>query len=285
MSWFDILKVEDIAFVDNKQGFPDIEGFGEYGLSNKHTNPMQVATVMMESMLEGKLPKMKKLVDEKIRINQKNIYRHLKRKLGKEPTEKQIMEYVIRTIMHEATHAGMGVEQLSMSEAQQEYGAFTGQFPQNTYYRLKSFLQHPQASKQILHPMFEEMGINPRASSKTFKLTEELLTVVDTLTDQIKPKSTMEKVREKLTRLEITARTQKPRESFRGTVKLSELDDLTKRYGEEHRAFLRKVLVSNVMDNVEFDDAELKMAATVTTTSAPAMFNKVVRRRKKKRDN
>jgi len=285
MSWFDILKVEDIAFVDDKQGIPEFEGFGEYSLSNRHSTTQQVLAVMMEGMEEGKRPEMKKLINEKIRINQKNIYRYLKRKLGKEPTEKQITEYVIRTIMHEATHAGMGLEQHVMNEAQQEYGAFTGQFPQNTYYRLKTFLQHPQTEKRILHPMFDGMGIDSTVSSEKVKLTKELLMIVDALTDEIKPKSTMEKVREKLTRLEITARTQKPRESFRGTVQPSSINDLTKRYGEEHRAFLQKVLLSNIEDNVKFDDTELKMAATVTTTSSPAMFNKVVRRRKKKRDD
>ena len=79
------------------------------------------------------------------------------------------MEYVVRAIMHEATHAGMGMEQFTMSNRATEYGAIVGQFPESTYYRLKTFLKHPASQTQILHPMFAAIGIETATKSEKVK--------------------------------------------------------------------------------------------------------------------
>ena len=278
MGWFDIIKVEDIDFDK------DLEAFGAYSLENKHSHPQQVMMAMMNAAMSGKDPELKDLVDEKIRINHQAIYRHLKKKLGREPKDKEIMEFVIRTIMHEGTHAGMGTEQFTMSPQATEYGAIVGQFPENTYYRLKTFLKHPDSQKQILHPMFDMMGIETSVRSEPVREIAEILAFIDALTDNIQNARQQDKVKEKLARLEITARTQKKQQKLR-EISPSSLEDLVGRYGEKNKRFFEKILAATRFpnNNVQFDDTELKMAGAVTTASAPAMFNKVVRGRKKRR--
>lgn len=276
MGWFDILKVEDIDFDE------DLDAFGAYQLENIHSNPFEVSMVMMNALASGKKPEFKDLVKETIRINHKKIYSYLKEKLGREPKEKEIEEYVIRTIMHEATHAGMGTEQFTMSPQATEYGAIVGQFPENTYYRLKTFLKHPDSQRQILHPMFSAIGIETTVESEQVKEVRELIAFIDALTDNLSGRY-KEKIKEKLARMEITARTQKKRQKLKD-VEPTSLDDLTNRYGKEHRRFFLKLLLdASGQMAADFDDSELKMVGAVTTTSAPAMFNKVVRGRKKRR--
>tara|TARA_R100000734_G_C3291083_1_gene82893 strand:- start:7 stop:855 length:849 start_codon:yes stop_codon:yes gene_type:complete len=278
MGWFDILKVDDIDFDK------DLDAFGAYSLENKHSHPQQVMMAMMSAAMSGKNPELKDLVDEKIRINHQAIYRHLKKKLGREPKDKEIMEFVIRTIMHEGTHAGMGIEQFTMSPQATEYGAIVGQFPENTYYRLKTFLKHPDSQRQILHPMFDMMGIETTTRSEPVREVAEMIAFIDALTDNIQNARQQDKAKEKLARLEITARTQKKQQKLR-QISPSSLEDLVGRYGPMNKRFFEKLLATMRFsnNNVEFDDTELKMAGAVTTASAPAMFNKVVRGRKKRR--
>ena len=47
----------------------------------------------------GKLPKLEELVEESIKINHKKIYRYLKQKLSREPTEREIQEYIDELII------------------------------------------------------------------------------------------------------------------------------------------------------------------------------------------
>lgn len=277
MGWFDILKVEDIDFDEN------LNAFGAYQMENIHSSPMEVSMAMMNAMMRGKKPELKELVKETIRINHKKIYDFLKEKLGREPKEKEIEEFVIRTIMHEATHAGMGAEQFTMSPQAAEYGAIVGQFPKNTYYRLKTFLKHPDSQRQVIHPMFEAIGIETTVQSEQVKEVRELIAFIDALTDNLLGKY-KEKVREKLARMEITARTQKKRQKLKD-INPSSIEDLTDRYGQKYRRFFIKLLLdASGQMTADFDDSELKMAGAVTTGSAPAMFNKVVRGRKKRRE-
>lgn len=276
MGWFNILKVEDIAFDEN------LNAFGAYQMENIHSTPMDVSMAMMNALASGKKPELKDLVKETIRINHKKIYSYLKEKLGREPKEKEIEEFVIRTIMHEATHAGMGAEQFTMSPQASEYGAIVGQFPENTYYRLKTFLKHPDSQRQILHPMFSAIGIETTVESEQVKEVREFIAFIDALTDNLSGRY-KDKIKEKLARMEITARTQKKRQKLKD-IEPTSLDDLTNRYGKEHRRFFLKLLLDATGQMAaDFDDSELKMVGAVTTTSAPAMFNKVVRGRKKRR--
>ena len=293
MGWFDILKVEDIDFDDvcanckgegcrECGGTGKLRAFGVYSLENIHSHPLDVRMAIMDAFASGKKPEIKDLTKERIRINHKKIYDYLKQRLEREPTERELREFITRTIMHEATHAGMGLEQFTMSNRATEYGAITGQFPESTYYRLKTFLKHPASQTQILHPMFGAIGLETAVKGEKVKEIEELLAFVDALTDNLLGKY-KEKVREKLTRMEITARTQKKNQSLKD-INPSSLEDLTDRYGQKYKRFFVKLLLDAAgQNNVEFDDTELKMAGAVTTASAPAMFNKVVRGRKKRR--
>ena len=272
VKWLDILKVDDIDFDK------DLQAFGAYSFENRHDTPQSLMNLLVNSVMRGKAPELKDLVDEKIRINHQGIYRFLKHKLEREPTEKEIMEFVIRTIMHEGTHAGMGTEQFPMSNSASEYGAIVGQFPENTYYRLKTYLKHPDSQTRILPRILDDFGVKTTVSKKPVEEVRILVGFIDGVTDGIKNKAHQEKAREKLARMEMTARTHKKNQKLTD-IDPSNLDDLVGRYGEKHRKFLSKLL-----NEAEFDDSELKMAATVSTSSAPAMFNKVVRGRKKRRD-
>jgi len=293
MNWFEILKVEDIDFDDvcancegegcrQCGGTGKMQAFGEYSFENIHSSPREVRMAVMDAIASGKMPKMKDLTKERIRINHKKIYDYLQRKLEREPTERELREFITRTIMHEATHAGMGIEQFTMPNRATEYGAIVGQFPESTYYRLKTFLKHPASGTQILHPMFAAIGIETATKSEKVKEIEEILAFVDAITENLLGKY-KEKVREKLVRMEMTARTQKKRQSLRD-INPSSIEDLTGRYGQEHKRFFIKLLLDAAGQmTADFDDSELKMAGAVTTGSAPAMFNKVVRGRKKRR--
>tara|TARA_A100001201_G_scaffold142995_1_gene142878 strand:+ start:1011 stop:1853 length:843 start_codon:yes stop_codon:yes gene_type:complete len=276
MGWFDILKVEDIDFDSTTQGF------GHYAVTSKPMNTSKI----FEMIMEGKRPDLKELVDEEIRINHHNIYRYLKKKLGREPTEREIQEYVVRAIMHESTHAGMGFEQIPMDSAAKEYGAFTGQFPDNIFYRLKTYLEHPAIERQVIPPPLEMMlGVKGRVGKDSIEETKKFVAFAEVLTDNLKVDTrTKDKIKNKLARLEVTARTQKPYDTFSEEIDPSDYISWVKRYGEEHRNFFKKIWLSSKLDKKpEFDDNELKMAGAVTTGSAPAMFNKVVRGRKKRR--
>lgn len=272
--WFNILKVEDITFDEN------IDAFGEYALRTK--DPMPVSRAM-SYIGSGKLPKLEELVEESIKINHKKIYRYLKEKLSREPTEREIQEYIVRTIMHEGTHAAMGLDQLPMSDAQQEYGAFAGQFPDNTYLRMKQFLLHPDAGKMYLDPRYAKLFDAPHSSySQPVEDLSSFVAMVDAVTDIFKDNTKKMKIKEKWARLEITARTRNKNMSLKD-LDPTKIDSYVKRYGDKHKNFFRKLLASNMGDEQEFSDKELKMVGAVTTTSAPAMFNKVVRGRKKRR--
>lgn len=180
--------------------------------------------------------------------------------------------------MHEGTHAGMGLEQANMSQSQSEYGAFVGQFPQNTYYRIKQFLTHPDAgSKEVLPQQLAEMfNMGTGTYSPTVDRLKNIIAFVEAMTDDL-PESRKEEAKEKLTRLELNTRKSLQTKNIRDVEDMGHFTVLLRRYGSEHRDFIESLYGDS--------DQEEKMAGTVTTTSAPAMFNKVVRGRKKKRDD
>ena len=277
MGWFNILKVEDIDFDK------DIRGFGHYAISSKPINTAKIFDMIMQ----GKRPDLKELIDEEIRINHQEIYRYLREKLKRTPTEKELQEFVIRAIMHEATHAGMGFDQMPMDSAAKEYGAFTGQFPDNIFYRLKSYLNHPATETQVIPPPLEMMlGVKGRVGKESLEETKKFVAFAEVLTDNMNVNTeTKDKIKNKLARLEVTARTQNPYDTFSEIIDPMDVNTWIKRYGEEHREFFEKVKRYSLdfHGRPNFSDEELKMAGAVTTSSAPAMFNKVVRGRKKRR--
>ena len=277
MSWQKILKVEDIDF-DGA-----IEGFGHYSMAVSHPTPERMAELLFFGSQTGKAPALKDFIEEEIRINHKNVYEYLKQRNEREPTEKEITEFIIRTIMHEATHAAMGFEQQAMAEHQTEYGALTGQFPNETYYRLKSFIMHPATEPRLLHPMLEQLlEIQGTIKIDAVDKVKDIIGWVDYLTEGL-PKDKAEEYKEKFARLEIQARGQGKKLVRDFRPKSVDKEFLVDRYGEEHRDFLTKFGKERFpTGRTDVERAE-KMAGTVTTTSAPAMFNKVVRGRKKRK--
>ena len=277
MSGQKILKVEDIDF-DGA-----IEGFGHYSMAVSHPTPERMAELLFFGSQTGKAPALKDFIEEEIRINHKNVYEYLKQRNEREPTEKEITEFIIRTIMHEATHAAMGFEQQAMAEHQREYGAFTGQFPNETYYRLKSFIMHPATEPRLLHPMLEQLlEIQGTIKIDAVDKVKDIIGWVDYLTEGL-PKDKAEEYKEKFARLEIQARGQGKKLVRDFRPKSVDKEFLVDRYGEEHRDFLTKFGKERFpTGRTDVERAE-KMAGTVTTTSAPAMFNKVVRGRKKRK--
>ena len=95
-------------------------------------------------------------------------------------------------------NAGMGTEQFTMSPQATEYGAIVGQFPENTYYRLKTFLKHPDSQRQVLHPMFDMMGIETSVRSEPVREIAEILAFIDALTDNIQNARQQDKAIERL---------------------------------------------------------------------------------------
>lgn len=266
MVWFKIIKVEDIDF-DGA-----IQAFGQY----TEEGNFDPALLLMEMIMGGK-PNLDNYLKKKIRINHKESYRYLKNKLGKEPTEKQITDFIIRTIMHEGTHAAMGREQDNMSVPQKEYGAFTGQFPESTYLRIKNFLTHPEARKRLGNmPItgIKQLDDLLTAYSPNFERLENLITWVDAMVTGV-PEPKRSEYAEKLIRMELTARKKGDRREV-WEMPFS-VENLIQRYGKEEIPFFKELSRYNTSNTQ-------KMAGAVTTASAPAMFNKVVRGKKKRRD-
>lgn len=265
MNWFEILKV-DIDFVDSKSSERDRaeigEAFGVY-MRGIEIDPLQLMFMLNPS---DKL-NVENFIAEKILINHKEIYSYLKNKLGKEPTEEQLREYIKRIIMHESTHAGMGSEQDNMSDFASEYGAYVGQFPESTYLRLKAFLQHPaslnldQRTEMYLQQIFTEvLGVKPpksfitRVTFNKRDYIERLLEYTENLTKYISNEIKRQNIMEKIIRKETTD----PRTYYDINAKVS-FESAKARYGDE---------VANAL----FEEKE-KMAGAVTTSSSPSLFN------------
>lgn len=274
MNWFNILKV-DIEFDK------DSEAFGAYSMQVDSSVDFED---IRERIRRGDRLGIKDFLKEKITINHKTAYEYLKHRLGREPTDKELMLYITRIIMHEGTHAGMGEEQMSFAAHQSEYGAMTGQFPQDTYLRLKNYLEHPATGQRYLPPFVArvlELQDGGRQEFNNTRKVRDIVAFIDSMVDNL-PKKEKMLAREKLARLEVLAR--KNKKDIR-EVDIRNLRDLVDRYGIEHKMFIFKLARSvNEEEGIEFTDDELKMSGAVTTTSSPAMFNKVVRGRKKRED-
>lgn len=271
MNWFNIIKVEDIDFDSASKGF------GHYSLKIRDIT-LEETLNMMGVMMGSDKPKKRTFDDfkqEQIRINHKEVYNHLKDKLGKKPTDKQLAMYITRIIMHEGTHAGMAEEQANMTEAQSEYGAFTGQFPESMYMRMKAYLQHPASENYMMHPQIYELYGIPTNSPKFVDVIKDTLKVADGLGNS-------ESEKEKIVQLEALARKKnKPDVSQSDFMQLKVLVD---RWGKENQSFIEGLLGNRLFSpNSNNDDTE-KMAGAVTTSSAPSMFNVSYSAKKKKDD-
>lgn len=283
MNWFDILKVK----IDFDK---DTDAMGQYGEGISVSNREEFNELMnkvMSNMMMGRSTEVKDLIEEEIKINHHRINDFLKEKLGRQPTDKELIQYITRVIMHEGTHAGMKEEQDSMATHQAEYGAYTGQFPESTYIRLKEFLKHPQTKRILFPPELAAMlGIDPRTTMRTpdiIEKVEEVLAYIDGITEDIPEGKQKENFKERLARLEMSSKTKgEPIPRFWDDMDAKEYYQFSlKRYGNENKDLVDALARANGLE-----PSELKAAMAVTTTSAPSMFNnKVIRRKKRRRDD
>lgn len=279
--WFSLLKV-DIDFDEN------IQALGQYSEGIKGESESEARSLIGRMLLAaqfGREYSIKDLIEQKIRINHKAIFKHLNEKLGRKPTESEVVAYVIRVIMHEGTHAGMGSEQDSMAAHQAEYGAYTGQFPESSYMRLRAYLKHPATRTYLFDPnLGQALGIPINELVRTPDITQkvqEFLGYIDGVTEDIT--RNRDKIKERLTRLELTAR-QKGEPMAREWPQFSPKEFynfMLERYGQNNKDLVDTIASAN---GLNIEDAQ-KMSGAVTTTSAPSMFNNkaINRRRKKKR--
>ncbi len=265
LDWFGVIKVEDIDFeIDNTE-----RGFGYFTFEPVNEDKF-------DEILTKPNPTVLDFLHKKIRINPANIYSYLKERLGKEPTDKQLMEWVKRTIMHEAIHGGMAEEQFEMADQQTEYAAFTGQFPDSTYLRLKQYLQHPATRQQIINPLgamfigLDDMGAYQKNSTRVLR---EIVSFVDSLTEDIRNKKQQEEAKELITRLEVLAR--KAGKPHIREIDVEDIKVLVDRYGEQYRDVLVTLFKSIMGYDYEETDFSRerakdfeKQATTVMSTTA-----------------
>lgn len=285
MNWFDLLKVDidfdkEIGAMGQYSEGVDFESREEFGKF--------MDKLLSDMMFRGKSPDMKDFIKENIKINHQRINAFLKEKLGRQPTDKELIRYITRVIMHEGTHAGMGEEQDAMATHQAEYGAYTGQFPESTYIRLKEFVKHPATKRMLFPPELAAMiGIDPSSAVRTpdiIERVEELIAYIDGITEDIPAGKQRDDFRERLARLEMSARTkgepevrhwphQNAEEYYRFSLN---------RYGNENKDLIDALARAN-----GFYPDEAKAAMAVTTTSAPSLFNirYSPKKKKKKRDD
>ena len=205
--WWDVLKV-DIDFVlpgDSEGGMGYYESWGK---------PFQEMS--------------------NIKINHKKIYNYLREKLGREPTDKELQEYVKRVIMHESTHAAHDAADDDFHgrpNEQKEYLAYMGMFPKNPYIALKEFLQHPDTMNiDDIDRIFSLLGMGVEIKHK--EAPAKILRVLNYV-DRF-AKTNRQKV--KLTKLELATR--KDLKDWNRMKFPQSASQMLARYGRKHRKFI-----------------------------------------------
>ncbi len=286
MSWFKIIKVEDVDFDK------DVSAFGYYSegpheiidafQKDPSLGQAKMLQIVLEAFRQGNTsPELKDVISQRIRIGHHTIFNYLENKLGRMPNDKELIDFITRVLMHEGTHAAMGSEQDGMGTQQAEYGAYTGQFPESVYYRIKSFLKHPASETRLMpDDMAMAMGMGSETISRdTFSASrlKNIISFVEEITSYLPDNKARFNAREKLTRLERQAMTQGKDEI--AMVRNYTIPMLVQRYGNDNREF-----ISNLLQEETPTDIKLASAGGVTTTSAPSMFNKVIKPRKEEDD-
>ena len=255
VTWFNIIKVDDIDF-DNA-----IRAFGQYSAETK--DPEDLFPMIMEAVLQNKSKvTYQDVMNEKIRINPQMCHDYLVQKLGIPPSDKQLLEYITRVIMHEATHAGMAEEQMNMTSAQAEYGAYTGQFPESQYIALKQWLEHPATRTMMLPDDLQEiLGITARMDNPPVEKVRELISFVDGITSRMPDNQATYDLRNKITNLEMLARKTSPK--LIGEIDFDDPKIMADRWGTDAFNEVRDALEESYIG----EDKE-KMAVTVSSTTA-----------------
>ena len=210
--WWDILKV-DIDFSDEPRGMGHYESWGK----------------TVENMGEVS-EKIKPHPNSNIRINHKRIYNYLREKLDREPTEKELQEYIKRVIMHEGTHAGHDVaddEFMLHPDEQKEYLAYMGMFPKYPYLALKEFLEHPDSIKQG-QSLLALIGLDVEYKEAPAKIAR-ILQYVNRFAKTSRQKN-------KLVRLELAKR--KDLKDWNKDKFPQSAKQMLARYGQKHKKFI-----------------------------------------------
>ena len=206
MDWKTILKVEDIDFDK------DIQGFGQY--------------------------EMTWFGHPKIRLNHQKMYEFMKEQLGREPTEKEIMEAVKRISMHEAAHAGhhradpKSFQDRATGDYPLERVAYLLQSPESLYRALRNLMSHPESYE----PMYYQTGLL-QGTISGYKFTARAKVVKDLLFWVDKHAKTMEQ-KEQLTRMEVAQRKSLKTKFAKENLPRNYAAAVA-RYGPKKRAFLK----------------------------------------------
>jgi hypothetical protein len=265
--WFNILKrssdapnvkgdvTEDIDF-DNA-----IRAFGFYSAESKspsRLNPEVIGRRKGKSKITYK-----DVMNEKIRINPKMCHDYLVQKLGIPPSDKQLIEYITKVIMHEATHAGMAEEQMNMTTSQAEYGAYIGQFPNSPYLALKQWLNHPATQTDLIDTELQQLlGISARMDNPSVEKVRELINFVGGITARMPNNQATFDLRDKIVALEGLAR-KSGQGKLIGEIDFNDPKIMADRWGTDAFNEVRDAVKESYIG----EDKE-KMVGAVTSTTA-----------------
>lgn len=171
---------------------------------------------------------------DKILTNPTAIYAHLKKKLKREPTDKEVMEFIKRTFMHEGGHAAHFKTQPSdfgrnRDRQRLEGVAFRLQFPESLYLAIVNLLKHPASFER--EPYKGASWLGKYLEKANTKELQSLIQWVNNLAPDLEK-------REKILRLEIR---QKKADNYKRKLLPNRLDQAIARYGRKHKKFLESL--------------------------------------------
>ena len=176
-------------------------------------------------------------------------------KITDEQKEKAMEEMIKRTISHEAGHEGyFYARDLNTPNIFREYDAYTSEFPNNPYLKLKNYLKHPATTDKskikFVDSYFGKIGAGAVPFKTNTKAMAQLVRWVDSL--KVKSKGTVKplslKDKNKIVALELGLRAR--REGMRGREfrqpVIKNVNDAYGRYGiqnlsKENKTFLRRI--------------------------------------------
>lgn len=185
-------------------------------------------------------------------------------KITDEQKERAMEEMIKRSISHEAGHEGYFYardldmpnifEEYAKKPERQEYAAYTSEFPQNPYLKLKNYLKHPattdRTKAKFVDTYFGQIGVGYVPFKTNTKAIAGLVRWVDSL--KMKSKGTMNplslKDKNKIVALELGLRARNAGmrgKEFRQPV-INNVNDAYGRYGiqnlsKENKTFLRRI--------------------------------------------
>jgi hypothetical protein len=171
---------------------------------------------------------------DEILVNPTSIYAYLKKKLKREPTDKEITEFIKRTLMHEGGHAGHFKTQPSdfgkdRNIQRLEGVAYRLQFPESLYLAIVNLVKHPASFNRDSYNTVSWLGkYLEKANTKELK---SLIRWVNNLAPDLES-------REKILRLEIR---QRKADKFKRKLLPNRADQAIAIYGRKHKKFLESL--------------------------------------------